>query len=251
MSFDKTNFALSVQQQQGGIAPQMWPIKCPDNGSLALNQPYEININPCDAIWLPITYDKSYGPNAWQTSKTTPSQWMIDPTIAGQNICDVIDYSGNANLTVIPAVIQAPIFGLRFNSPNNPWTLWSLAQTANNGWQNWGAGSGSAPFGSTTFMRSITGPISRLWIQYYFFAAHPGLGSPATETGGNQIILMSSLGYSTTSVESQCNVLDSHKILTSPPPNLQRTIVAGGYKMPDMNTADLHTIGSAAAKAAV
>lgn len=250
MSLDKTNFALQVKEQQGGIAPQFWPILCPDNGNLVLNQPYEICINPCDAIWLPITYDKSYGPNAWQTSKTQPSQWMMDPSIAGQNICDVIDYSGNEAFAAIPAVIQAPVFGLRFNSPNNPWTLWSLAQTVNN-WQPWGAGAGMGPFGSTTFMRSITGPISRLWIQYYFFAAHPGLAEPPSEIGGNQIVLISSLGYSTTNIESQYNVMDAHKLLTTPPPALQRTIAAGGYITPQMNTADLHAIGNKAAKAAV
>jgi hypothetical protein len=240
MSFDKANFARTVKEQQAGISPQMWPIICPDNGHLVLNHPYEISINPCDCIWLPITYDKSYGINPWQYD-TYQSLWMASPSDAGQNVCDVYDLGPGNPTPPIPFVTQAPLFALRFNTPNNPWLLWGLSTEGNgNSWYVWGTGNGYRPFGCASHMRSISGPISRLWIQYYRFAQAPGF---PTIAGGNQIVLMSMLGYSQQSTEQFYNALDQSKLLTNPPPTQHGGIACGGYRTTDLDTADLLALG--------
>jgi hypothetical protein len=232
MSLDKQNFARTIQEQQGGIAPQMWPIMCPDNGSLVLNQPYEISINPCDCIWLPATYDKSYGPNPAQSAAGI-SNYLVNPATMGQNICDLL-----STINTPPWITLAPIFGLRFNSPNNPWLLWSLGGTSLNTF-SWGVTDTPqtvGPSGTSTMMRSICGPISRLWIQYYSFC-FPQV------SGANQIVLMSMLGFNQSSMENRSPTVDLGEVLTAPPVQYRNIITCGGYITTQLNTADLQALG--------
>lgn len=233
MSFDKQNFARTVQEQQGGIAPQMWPILCPDNGHLVLNQPYEININPCDCIWLPTTYDKSYGVNAGQGSATA-GMYMANGAFWGQNPVDIFE-PGTGQWRIV-----APTFGLRFNSPNNPWLLWGLSFLLNTTAFGTAPGAhGVGPVGSMMTMRSITGPISRMWIQYYNFASAIG-GAPV---GMNQIVLMSMLGFNQQSEELTWSNTDGDGIYNAPPVPRQTSIHCGGHRTTDLNTADLQALG--------
>jgi len=236
VSFDKVNFARTVTEQQSGISPQMWPIVCPDNGNLALNHPYEIAINPCDCIWLPCTYDKSYGVNPWQNDPNI-GKYFTNPIFAGQNIFDVMQVVSQPVGFPFPYIIQAPHFALRFNSPNNPWLLWGLGEMRQAA--AWGA-SGVVPWGRQTQMRSISGPISRMWIQYYEFAQWPLNSAPK---GGNQIVLLSMRGYAQESIERIQLVNDTTGILTSPQAEHREILSCGGYRSPDLNTADLSALG--------
>lgn len=252
MSFDKQNFARTVQEQQAGISPQMWPIMCRDNGSLVLNQPYEISINPCDCVWLPYTYDKSYGVNPGQLNAQT-SPFLASPAIAGANVSDVRFAGKNPVVTTFSwaPLILAPIFGLRFNSPNNPWLLWGLGDPTlvqASGAGRWGSGAppdgGLMPIGGSTLMRSITGPISRLWIQYYQFALTIFNAAATTPTGLNQIVLMSMAGFSQQSFDRRSVVVDdtADPVLLAPPPLDNGVVACGGYHTTDLNSADLNAL---------
>ena len=174
MSFDKQNFARTIQEQQAGISPQMWPIKLdPGTGAnrVSLNSPFEVDINPCDCIWLPVTFDKSYGVHPIQTDPLSGG-WFPSPSVAGANVWEMWDSTQPS----MQFNFAPPIFGLRFNTPNNPWMLWGLGESCINsgsplfGWGNTTPGSGVTPralarWGASSMMRSITGPISRLWCQ--------------------------------------------------------------------------------------
>jgi hypothetical protein len=242
MSFDKQNFARSIKEQQSGISPQMWPIICPDNGHLVQNHPYEIAINPCDSIWLPATYDKSYGVNPVQLDSRT-SQYFPGAQLAGCNVWDVKQVTKNPNFSPVPinVIVQAPCFGLRFNSPNNPWLLWGLQSIMVGSTFGPSAQGGLMDWGRSAMMRAISGPISRLWIQWYSFVQYPGFSTPV---GANQIVLMSMLGYSQMTLEQDQSTADPAGILTAIPQEKQTAIICGGYRMPDLNTADLNSLGS-------
>lgn len=245
MSFDKQNFARTVQQQQAGISPQMWPIICPDNGYLSPNTPYEISINPCDSIWLPATFDKSYGTNPIQ-SDPTYGQYYPNPTLMGCNMYEVARTTPNPGATYTAMLIDAPVFSLRFNSPNNPWMLWGLG----NGFaspQPWGEAAANMTYSiRSTMMRSITGPISRLWIQYYLLG---GPDAGGNRVGFNQIVLLSMLGFSQASEELNATLVDPGGVLTSPPTQFREQISCGAYRTTDLNSADLAIIGEAGAAA--
>jgi hypothetical protein len=248
VSFDKQNFARTVQEQQGGISPQMWPILCPDNGHLVVDQPYEISINPCDSIWLPATFDKSYGTNPLQNISFT-NRYFPNPAHAGANAYDVNESSVNPTPPsapyLSPAIVAAPLFALRFNSPNNPWLLWGLGNGFNPAslgyWGTVTAGqTPMTPLGHSTLMRSISGPISRLWITYRALGACWGGPTPV---GMNQIVLLSSLGYSQSSLDHSQPVLDPFGIFLAPPPIYDFPLSSGGYRSPDLNSADLLALG--------
>lgn len=235
MSFDKQNFARTIQEQQAGISPQMWPIKI-DPGTLSLNSPFEIEINPCDHIWLPITYDKSYGVLPLQNFVTPP--WGAGPAIVGWNTIDVIDTDGPASGGMAPLYgTNAPVFALRFNTPNNPWLLWGLS-TLQTAWR-YGptAGDSWAPAGASTMMRSITGPISRLWCQYYRWAKYHG------EDTTSQVMLLSMLGFNHQSSEHVQAQIDGGTNGPRPDPESVTMIGGGGYRTPDLNSADLRVLG--------
>ena len=233
MSFDKQNFARTVQEQQAGISPQMWPIKL-NPGAISLNSPFEVDINPCDCIWLPYTYDKSYGQ---PTRYRLPGGIMpitCDPTICGQNFADILDAGQGV------WVMQAPIIGLRFNSPNNPWMLWSLGGPFTVG--TWGLAPSSGkyrPVGYASMMQSLTGPISRIWCQYYRWGIFYGNSVAAWQ----QIVLMSMAGFSHQSTATIDPIFDGNGGLTALPPTIYQSISSGGYRTTDLNSADLRVLG--------
>jgi hypothetical protein len=245
VSFDKQNFARTVSEQQAGISPQMWPIKLdPTNGvppgpaTVGLNSPYEVEINPCDCIWLPITYDKSYGVNGIQSDPAW-SYGFVDPAIAGSNIFEMWDAQSNW-LTFEP-----PIFGLRFNSPNNPWLLWGLG-TLQASSQMYGNAVQNFRSGGASLMRSITGPISRLWCQYYKWGGvrygHAPDNFVATY---QQVILLSMLGFRQ---ETREFMQPATNIVAAPdmviPPETWTSLSCGGYRTTDLNSADLRVLGA-------
>lgn len=222
---DKQDFSRIIQEQQGGVAPQMWPIRLHPQSNEALFSPREIDINPCDHIWLPTTYDRSYGTNPVQPALFAMIPPVaVDPAIAGQNLIDTWE-------TATP-FSTAPVFGLRFNSPSNPWLLWTLSSMLP--LEAYGPGSVNLfPFGGSSSMRSISGPISRLWVQWYKFATING----APTIPASQVTLMSLLGFNQQSLEKQYPVADfGGSITTGQPPVNTATISGGGYITPQLNT---------------
>lgn len=242
MSFDKQNFARTVQEQQAGISPQMWPIKIDpgDGPALSLNSVFEVDINPCDCVWLPYTFDKSYGYNPIQGSPYA-SQYP-DPTVIGANIYDSWDTSQQTYLT------SAPVFGLRFNSPNNPWLVWGLGVpqprsglSLGGALAPWGVSPGHGRLGASSLMRSITGPISRLWCQFYQWAYTGASGFVPYQY--QQVMLLSMLGFSQQSDDFQQPVNDATQKLTGPPIEYRSLLSCGGYRTSDLNSADLRVLG--------
>jgi hypothetical protein len=242
MSFDKQNFARTVVEQQAGIAPQMWPIKIdPGVGSnqISLNSPFEVDINPCDCVWLPTTFDKSYGINPIQNDGGA-KYFFADPSICGTNLFEVYD-AGSGFYNISP-----PVFGLRFNSPNNPWLLWSLGTgcTVNRTPPlNGAAVKGFFRVGGTSFMRSITGPISRLWCQYYQWGMYGnGVAAPIVYAY-QQVILLSMLGFQQETHNFEQGKQDNGAILTIAPTENYSSLHCGGYRTTDLNSADLRVLG--------
>jgi|GEM_PF-5946896 len=238
MAIDKIDFAHQVQQNQAGLPPGFFPIILnpstggPGGGAMALGQEYEVAINPCDHIWLPTFYDPSIGLNPAQNFNPVAGLYTLAPfqgpeaftgapqtiPVAGMNIFDVNDCSsqstGGGNPTS-PNVQQAAIFSLRFNSPNAPWLLWSLSNMLNtDGSAVLFSLLGSTPTGALVgqgdAMRSITGPVSRLWVKYLRWAIisvydgnAQGWDFPVSSIPASQIVLMSSLGFSQQTVGAQ------------------------------------------------
>jgi hypothetical protein len=251
VSFDKQNFARTVSEQQAGISPQMWPIKIDIGGfpgptTIGLNSPFEIDINPCDCIWLPITYDKSYGVNPIQSDTTWgPRAGLPDPSVAGGNLIQTWESQANYYQ------VTPPVFGLRFNSPNNPWLLWGLGTLRPGpaplfGIETGNLGAGQFRFGGSSLMRSITGPISRMWCQYYAWGQVRY--SPAPDDYASlyqQIILLSMLGFSQESRDFTQPVSNSDAVAipSGPPPEMWSSTSCGGYRTPDLNSADLRALG--------
>jgi hypothetical protein len=328
VSIDRRDLARVIKEQQGGISPQMWPIRIsPAELGISLNSAMEIQINPCDLLWMPSTYDKSYGPNPYQTPSSFVSHNCVDPTVAGQNICDLWEYATQGGYA--SWYQQAPVFALRFNTPNNPWVLFGLSTlmtsevfgspaappavtffsgtaVLTNGFAtvtnpktpainnaNWtlqnvqvqgqqgdlslaqvfpgtsfgisssdpldnsviswsfrlnataqSFGNLATPFGQTSCMRSITGPITRLWIQFYRWAVTAaGTGPPFPPNGPNipasQVVLMSMLGYGHLTSESSQQYTDSSSMLGGVMPSVSQTMLAGNtYLTPQLNAAD-------------
>ena len=223
---DQQDFSAVVQKQQDGRSNSFWPIQISFSG-VSLNQPFEVNISPCDHLYLPSTYDKSYGINPVQQQAADGGFIYLgpDPSIAGINMADGI------NDTVTQ---ECAVFGLRFNSPNNPWFLWGLGMmTAVN--DNTATGAGCA--GQAQTMRSITGPISRMWAQIYRYASVSG-GSENVQGDFSQIVLISMLGYKHSSPEFMlADVVDADNPTETQPGVTQIIPVdGGGYVTPQLNT---------------
>jgi hypothetical protein len=257
LSIDTADFAhVTTTAQAGNQHPSFWPIVIHPTGWQLLSE-HEININPCDAIWMPTLYDVALGANPAQPYFTTgvasptsayflpnPGVTALPPganfsTVVGSNMTDV--YQNGYR------VQAAPLFSLRINSPNNPWLLFGLATELATPYtgqleQWWPAGQGGC-------MRSISGPISRLWIKFYRFAYRQTLPTtPGQSQGGggvtgdeySTIVLMSSLGYAQQTIE-RVQTRDDQ----GPTPLVaawQQTIVSGGYQTPQLNTADRRSL---------
>ena len=264
---DRRDFADVTTRAQAGALQSFWPIVIPTKG-IALLAEIEININPCDAIWMPTVYDVSIGTNPAQPFGVAPGEqfpfpgqapyYLPDPTQRGSNYVAIV----GAN---IPDVYQngqlvqsAPVFSIRINSPNNPWLLFGLstqipakwASTASSGAPNLSAGQGGC-------MRSITGPISRLWVKFYRFAAWVTL--PTTPAGGgvipigpdpdvngfSTVVLLSSLGFMQQTIEAVRtwdlnNEAGGAGALMAA---YSQTIASGGYAIPQLNSADKIFLG--------
>jgi hypothetical protein len=240
MSVDQQDLSRSTQLAQQGVINQIWPIRIAPPASL--NTIVEVPISPCDAIWMPATYDKSYGTNPGQSitgaNGTIPA--YISPTIAGANMVDLYDVFNAL------AYCLAPIFALRFNSPNAPWLLWGLsefqtisASPVANAYSTRGQGGG---------MRSISGPISRMWIQYYRWCKQgvSSVSAGADNIPASQVVLISSLGITQSTGETKgppSNENGGGITTIVPTGNSYRSLGSGGYYTPQLNTLDQLQLG--------
>ena len=244
---DATDFSAVVQAQQQGGANTWTPILLPAPAIISGQQPVEteINIQPCDCIWLPATYDPSYGINvAQQQGKIGPP--MDEQTGQYPWAVNVQDkYSLGKFEAGVPFITsQAPIWGLRFNSPNNPWLLWTLARCMDV--TQWGDDGSGDPVGQQLVgigggMRCLTGPISRLWARLYRAASVSGVN----DTRVNNTYLISSLGYNQVTPEtSQAyddtpnSIIGVNSVLTQPAPLSTAGTHGGGYVTPQINSAN-------------
>lgn len=259
MSVDQQDLSAQWTASQTGMGNQFAPIIFIPNG-LRLNQEVELNIKPCDSIWVPTIYDKSYGVNPAQSyrSPVTPVNWdftsasLWPPAILGQNLVDIFDDAPPSATQINLAAMtqQAGIYGVRFNTPNNPWLLWGLCglRTWNQVMVTNGAGatqSTSTPVGLAGAMRAINGPIARMWIKIYSYASlgyqtvntlDPGDGSFSY----SQLVMMSCTGFNTTTVEQQGSPSGQNggPLMGAPQTGGTSTISTGGYQTPQMNTAE-------------
>lgn len=260
MSVDQQDLSASYAAAQSGQAAQLFPIVIPnpdpDSGGPGTLTEFEVNINPCDNIWLPINFDYTLGYNQAQTdgyitgtggdlTPYPPDQFENFPyPFMACNVFDIIDTSGEAATDGI--IISAPIWAFRFNTPNNPWLLWSLktysSLPASDGW--------GLPVGRSDFMRAINGPISRLWARlvYPCFTAQSVGGHLSREVyyPGCRVVLFSSVGLSqqTCGVEGTVDV-DTKALLPSPPPYGGYTnLNSGGYVTPQLNTLQRQALGT-------
>jgi hypothetical protein len=251
---DRRDFASVTSAAQAGALQSFWPIIIQTNG-IALFTEIEININPCDAIWMPTVYDITCGKNPAQPPAqlppgyTQPPYYVPDPIVTSGNLeagvgSNIADVYQNGQL-----VQSAPVFSLRINSPNNPWLLFGLSTQIGTAYA-----SATAPFlisGQGGCMRSITGPISRLWAKFYKFANWIAL--PTSPTGKaippqvgssvDTVVLMSSLGFMQQTIERVQTWDDENGAGSPTMAAWSQTIASGGYQTPQLNSADKVLLG--------
>lgn len=249
---DRRDFASVTTAAQAGALQSFWPIII-QTKDLAIHTEIEININPCDAIWMPTVFDLSISQNPAQPPPTNlpPSIpfgpfYVPDPVVdvsgesiavVGANLCDVYQ-----NGVLVQA---APVFSIRINSPNNPWLLFGLSTQIGSVFA-----SGNAPHlvaGQGGCMRSITGPISRLWVKFYKFATWESLPFGPIQRGVqnvglSSIVLMSSLGFMQQTVE-RGSTWDDDGSGGQTASTWTQTIASGGYQTPQINSADKVLLG--------
>jgi hypothetical protein len=252
MSIDQVDFAHVTTQAQAGGLQSFWPILITTAG-IALQTEFEVNINPCDAIWMPTIFDLSISKNPAQPPPNLPPGVLFPPPVYVPD--SIIDLGGNeipvvgANLCDVyqngVLVQSAPVFSIRVNSPNNPWLLFGLSTQigtayASSNLPNLVAGQGGC-------MRSLTGPISRLWVKFYKFGTWETMTPQAVKQGVENvglsaIVLMSSLGFQQQTIEQgrswDATGVDSQSTLA-----WAQTISSGGYTTPQLNTADRKALG--------
>ena len=262
MSVDKVDLAQTTQQVHQGNSQSFWPITLnpvsggPGGSQMQLGQEYEININPCDHIWLPVMYDPSLGlnpmqpgGNAYQPPAGGTGMVFYGPNYdpagsgnnigVGMNVFDVYD----ASLKVFWQ--RAPIFSLRFNSVNAPWFVWSLGtmMSIDTSCPVFGPWGGVAGMGDS--MRAISGPISRLWVKFLqfseFYNNNNQVQNPSVD--GSQVILLSCLGFSQKTVGHSQQNFSSSEIQAGGdyffgnqygPSSL--SVEGGGYVTPQLNS---------------
>lgn len=254
---DHRDFADVTGKAQAGSLQSFWPIIIQTTG-IALHTEIEVNINPCDAIWMPTIFDLTISKNPAQPPPDLPAGFPFGPffvpdsiqdvgdneiAVVGSNLCDVYQ---NGVL-----VQSAPVFSIRVNSPNNPWLLFGLSTqlgtiyaTANP--PNLTAGQGGC-------MRSLTGPISRLWVKFYKFGTweslplgpvRRGVATPIENIGAASIVLMSSLGFVQQTVERVQTWDDNDPAIGGQLVGAwSQTISSGGYQTPQLNSADKWILG--------
>jgi len=129
MSVDTADFAAQTMRLKQGLQPGFFPIVI-DATKYSIGQEVEVTINPCDHIWLPVFFDPSLGLNPAQTLGLNQNSFWGGPNynrvpgpgaggqVVGMNIFDIW------SIVAVTGYRQAaPIFSLRFNSVNAPWTL--------------------------------------------------------------------------------------------------------------------------------
>lgn len=239
MSVDQADFASVTQQAQAGSLQSFWPIVIPSVGK-QLRTEYEININPCDALWMPSVFDLSYSRNPGQLpSEVKTADWNCSPfpgsaaPISGNQLVPDVGYNiSDVYNAVSPNVGQlvqaAPIFSLRFNTPNNPYILFGLSTCL--GRPHLGVVENPPSTGGC--MRSVTGPISRLWIKFYEWGFSSD-GFSNNSNGENTIVLLSSLGFAQVTMETTTNGVATGV----------QNLSSGGYNTPQLNSANKKYLG--------
>lgn len=247
---DRSDFASVTQLAQGGGQPSFWPIIINTTG-LALQTELEININPCDAIWIPTVYDLSIQQSPGQPPPNLPPGWVPPPyqpdtilingvemAVVGANLADV--YQDGV------LIQSAPVFSIRINSPNNPWLLFGLSTQIGTTWSS--ANPPNLVAGQGGCMRSLTGPIARLWVKFYRFGTWqsptlpPRVRAGTEASGMSAIVLMSSLGYQQMTIE-QVRTWDQSATNVFTPSGWSQAISSGGYVTPQLNSADRISAG--------
>lgn len=250
MSLDQQDVAATSLQAQSGMGNQFWPIIFdPGNygapGGLALNTPVEVSISPCDSIILPGTYDLNYGQNDAQLDDDGTGNPAILPFTnwCGVNIPDILSFNGFGAQTKWST---AAILGLRFNTPNNPWQMWTVGTVMGITGTTWIGGTDgcNTPSGIAGGIRSIAGPISKLWVQIYRYASYNGAfggtGGPRSYT---RTVFLSSLGFTTQISELNGSAVDRSPAVdvpsgVVPPLGGLTSITSGGYVTPQLNSLD-------------
>lgn len=242
MGLDQQDMNRSTQNiQQGGMA-QFFPIII-DPTNFKVGQEVEIPVNPCDHVWLPVFFDMSLGINPFQIEPAA-NNYAVGPfngnaavvPFMGMNVIDINDPTGTSSTGM---QTQAPIFALRFNTLSNPWLIWSLSKmlTPNRGVVPVGASSLST-MGMGDAMRSITGPIARLWYKLLM----PTLLEDVPQTlNYSRVVLLSTLGYSqqTTGFANDYQEMDPSGLVN--PLAVTATgysVSGGGYVTPQLNTVE-------------
>jgi len=281
MSVDKLDVASQAQQAQYGTSQSFWPIIIdamaggPNGTQMQIGEAYELNINPCDHVWLPTYYDPSLGVNPaqfdprTQTYPPNPLNPNQDAIIFGgppqYQTFGIMNYSPQIGINIFDVydayqqtfVQLAPMFSLRFNSPNSPWLLWGLG--TNLSFDGAGTLGGiqngfSQLIGRGDSMRSITGSISRIWVKLLSYAEvwnNYSQTEKSTSPFATRIVLMSTLGFNH---QTQTTVQDKYasyfvpeyapdQPVTYTAPQVSAPILSGafgggGYVTPQLSSLD-------------
>jgi hypothetical protein len=253
MSLDAQDFASVTGAAQGGRVQSFWPILIATTGA-ALQSEMEVNINPCDAIWMPTVFDLGISKNPVQPPPQLPPSIPFGPVyvpdsllnttttetaVVGANLCDVYQ---NGVL-----VQSAPVFSIRVNTPNNPWLLFGLSTQIGTAYAS--ANEPNLIAGQGGCMRSLTGPISRLWVKFYRFGTWESLPFGPVQRGVDNVglssvVLMSSLGFQQQTIERVATWDSSGGAGgASIASQWSQSIVSGGYSTPQLNSADKAYLG--------
>lgn len=234
MSLDTNDFNKQIRRSQHGLQPSFFPIVL-DMTAVANGTEFEVNINPCDHIWIPTFYDVTLGQNPVVVfgaplnagtaiigpnfNRAPPAPVFGAGSPVGMNIFDV--WNG------LEGFYQqaATIFALRFNSARSPWLLWGLSNLLSTDYTN-----GQFAFGQGDCMRSISGPIARMWCKKIAPAFIGGVANQLAD----RVILMSSLGFSQQTAGAVASAVDANT--AGQPPISPMSISGGGYQITVLNS---------------
>jgi hypothetical protein len=82
-----------------------------------------------------------------------------------------------------------------------------------------------------------------MWIQYNVLAQFNINAGARAVPGMNQLVFMSMLGFSQSSFSFEQHIVDTGSVLTAPPVEHNSYMSCGSYKPPDLNSADLLSLG--------
>jgi hypothetical protein len=213
MALDLRDFADTIDKTLKKPVQQVFSIVfngLQNNVAVVLGQEVELNISPCDGIWMPTYFDGSIAQMPENCAAFCgplgagyPNFSGVVPPI-GMNLFDVWtanEASGNTGFVQL-----AHLFAIRINNVANPWMLFGLS-TCLSAVDNGGVDS-PGPCGQGDTMRALSGPISKLWIKVLRFGATtPSAGDPLAFGPVNlqafPIVLMGTLGLTQTTVGSR------------------------------------------------